>query len=158
MSTCLSPLLHTLFARGRPRRTFRWSLRSQPARFGRHHVRVRRRYAYAFPTTLFASLVTNNPLSALPNSGNEFDGRLGLRISSIFVILVGSALGAVFPVYASRHRGTGVPEWAFFIAKYFGSGVIVATAFIHARPSLHPAGHMRVTDVSSSYLHPPRRH
>ena len=24
-----------------------------------------------------------------------------------------------------------VPEWAFFIAKYFGSGVIVATAFIH---------------------------
>jgi hypothetical protein len=33
-----------------------------------------------------------------------------------------------------------VPSWAFFIAKYFGSGVIVATAFIHvshrlARPS-----------------------
>lgn len=26
--TCLSPLLHTLFARGRPRRTFRWSFRS----------------------------------------------------------------------------------------------------------------------------------
>ncbi|GIZ39431.1 hypothetical protein CKM354_000281400 [Cercospora kikuchii] len=65
------------------------------------------------------------------DTGNEFDGRLGLRISSIFVILVGSALGALFPVYAARHRGTGVPEWAFFIAKYFGSGVIVATAFIH---------------------------
>ncbi|KAF2212473.1 hypothetical protein CERZMDRAFT_112148 [Cercospora zeae-maydis SCOH1-5] len=65
------------------------------------------------------------------DTGNDFDGRLGLRISSIFVILVGSALGALFPVYASRHRGTGVPEWAFFIAKYFGSGVIVATAFIH---------------------------
>jgi len=26
-----------------------------------------------------------------------------------------------------------VPEWAFFIAKYFGSGVIIATAFIHVR-------------------------
>ena len=25
----------------------------------------------------------------------------------------------------------GVPEWAFFVAKYFGSGVIIATAFIH---------------------------
>ena len=24
-----------------------------------------------------------------------------------------------------------MPEWAFFIAKYFGSGVIIATAFIH---------------------------
>ena len=39
--------------------------------------------------------------------------------------------GAAFPVYAARHRGIGVPEWAFFIAKYFGSGVIIATAFIH---------------------------
>lgn len=39
--------------------------------------------------------------------------------------------GAVFPVYANRHKGIGVPEWAFFIAKYFGSGVIIATAFIH---------------------------
>ena len=26
-----------------------------------------------------------------------------------------------------------MPEWAFFIAKYFGSGVIIATAFIHVR-------------------------
>ncbi|KAI9739667.1 MAG: hypothetical protein M1834_006385 [Cirrosporium novae-zelandiae] len=25
----------------------------------------------------------------------------------------------------------GVPEWTFFVAKYFGSGVIIATAFIH---------------------------
>lgn len=24
-----------------------------------------------------------------------------------------------------------MPEWAFFIAKYFGSGIIIATAFIH---------------------------
>jgi zinc transporter 1/2/3 len=64
-------------------------------------------------------------------TGNEFDGRIGLRISSIFVILVGSTFGAVFPVFAARHKGVGVPEWAFFVAKYFGSGVIVATAFIH---------------------------
>lgn len=40
-------------------------------------------------------------------------------------------IGAAFPVYARRHRGMGVPEWAFFAAKYFGSGVIIATAFIH---------------------------
>ena len=39
--------------------------------------------------------------------------------------------GACFPVFAKRHRGLGVPDWAFFIAKYFGSGVIIATAFIH---------------------------
>ncbi|KAF2192320.1 low-affinity zinc ion transporter-like protein [Zopfia rhizophila CBS 207.26] len=62
---------------------------------------------------------------------NEYDGRMGIRISAIFVILIGSMLGAVFPVYARRHSSVGVPSWAFFIAKYFGSGVIIATAFIH---------------------------
>jgi len=34
-------------------------------------------------------------------------------------------------VFAKRNRSLGVPDWAFFIAKYFGSGVIIATAFIH---------------------------
>lgn len=65
------------------------------------------------------------------DTGNEYDGRMGLRISSIFVILVGSLFGAVFPVLARRLGGSGIPSWAFFIAKFFGSGVIIATAFIH---------------------------
>ncbi|KAL8829361.1 MAG: hypothetical protein Q9170_006202 [Blastenia crenularia] len=65
------------------------------------------------------------------DAGNGYDGRIGVRISAIFVILIGSLFGATFPVYAARHKGVGVPEWAFFIAKYFGSGVIIATAFIH---------------------------
>ncbi|KAJ8118036.1 hypothetical protein OPT61_g917 [Boeremia exigua] len=62
---------------------------------------------------------------------NEYDGRMGLRISSIFVILVGSLWGAVFPTFAKRARTKLVPAWTFFVAKYFGSGVIIATAFIH---------------------------
>lgn len=65
------------------------------------------------------------------DSSNGYDGRIGLRISSIFVILIGSLFGAVFPVLAKRLGGNGIPSWAFFIAKYFGSGVIIATAFIH---------------------------
>lgn len=64
-------------------------------------------------------------------SGNEYDGRLGLRISSIFVILVGSLLGAVAPIILARSSRMQVPKTAFFVAKYFGSGVIIATAFIH---------------------------
>ncbi|KAJ5834635.1 Zinc/iron permease fungal/plant [Penicillium robsamsonii] len=65
-------------------------------------------------------------------SGNEFDGRMGLRVSSIFVIMAGSMFGALFPVFARRFsKKGGFPKWAFFIAKYFGSGVIIATAFIH---------------------------
>ncbi|KAK2747368.1 hypothetical protein FQN55_005117 [Onygenales sp. PD_40] len=69
-------------------------------------------------------------------SGNEYNGRMGLRISAVFVILIGSSLGALFPVWVRPTGGNAkgrmaVPPWAFFIAKYFGSGVIVATAFIH---------------------------
>lgn len=65
------------------------------------------------------------------DSGNDYDGRLGLRISSIFVIMVGSFLGAVAPIVLARSSRMQVPKTAFFIAKYFGSGVIIATAFIH---------------------------
>ncbi|KAL2823694.1 Zinc/iron permease [Aspergillus cavernicola] len=70
---------------------------------------------------------------ALPtcDTGNEYDGRMGLRISSIFVILIGSTFGALFPVLARSYQNSTVPRYAFFIAKYFGSGVIIATAFIH---------------------------
>ncbi|KAI9838199.1 MAG: hypothetical protein M1837_002539 [Sclerophora amabilis] len=72
-------------------------------------------------------------------SGNEYDGRLGLRISAVFVILVGSMIGALFPVLANRQKGLTVPSWTFFIAKYFGSGVIIATAFIHLLAPAHEA-------------------
>jgi solute carrier family 39 (zinc transporter), member 1/2/3 len=65
------------------------------------------------------------------DSANGYDGRMGLRISAIFVILIGSLFGSVFPVLAKRLGGNGIPSWVFFVAKYFGSGVIVATAFIH---------------------------
>lgn len=81
--------------------------------------------------TAAATLAAASTAKPACSPDNDYDGRIGLRISSIFVILVGSMFGACFPVYAGRHMGVGVPEWAFFIAKYFGSGVIIATAFIH---------------------------
>ncbi|KAI4118171.1 MAG: hypothetical protein LQ345_001721 [Seirophora villosa] len=87
--------------------------------------------------------------------GNGFDGRLGVRISAIFVILVGSLLGAAFPVYAARHKGVGVPDWAFFIAKYFGSGVIIATAFIHLlAPANEALGNPCLTGPITDYPWP----
>ncbi|KIV94432.1 hypothetical protein PV10_02199 [Exophiala mesophila] len=64
-------------------------------------------------------------------TGNDYDGRMGLRIAALFIIWVTSSIGATFPVFANRHKGLRIPEWVFFICKYFGSGVIIATAFIH---------------------------
>ncbi|VEU23438.1 DEKNAAC104630 [Brettanomyces naardenensis] len=63
---------------------------------------------------------------------NDFNGEhMGARISSVFVILITSAFGAFFPLLSSRYSFIRLPKVCFFLAKYFGSGVIVATAFIH---------------------------
>lgn len=90
-------------------------------------------------------------------SGNEFDGRLGLRISSIFVILVGSTLGACFPVFAANHKSFGSTSWMFFIAKYFGSGVIVATAFVSTGKKMSFA-FANAQDCRFMYVQLPARH
>lgn len=63
---------------------------------------------------------------------NDYNGEyMGARISAVFVILFTSSFGAFFPLLSSRYSFIRLPDACFFIAKYFGSGVIVATAFIH---------------------------
>ena len=63
--------------------------------------------------------------------GNDYDGRLGARISAIFVILVVSTAATFFPVIAQRAPRIRIPLYVYLFVKYFGAGVIVATAFIH---------------------------
>lgn len=64
-------------------------------------------------------------------SGNDYNGHLGARISSIFVILFVSSAFTVFPVVSKRIPGWKIPYSVYIFARYFGTGVIVATAFIH---------------------------
>jgi len=40
-------------------------------------------------------------------------------------------IGALFPIIGRDHPRMKIPEWAMMFAKYFGSGVIICTAFIH---------------------------
>ncbi|KAK9370910.1 Zinc/iron permease [Lipomyces kononenkoae] len=75
-------------------------------------------------------LVTRDTSTPACATGNDYNGQLGVRISAIFVILFTSTLGALFPVL-SRQSRINVSEIFYFIAKFFGSGVIIATAFIH---------------------------
>ncbi|KAL6928742.1 hypothetical protein ACO0SA_002071 [Hanseniaspora valbyensis] len=67
-------------------------------------------------------------------SASEYDGHLNLRILSIFMILISSAIGIYLPIITSYYRKSAnnpVVKIIFFIARYFGQGVIFATAFIH---------------------------
>ncbi|KAJ7148397.1 ZIP-like iron-zinc transporter [Mycena crocata] len=59
------------------------------------------------------------------------DTYLGLRVASVFIVLVCAMTGTLFPVLARRSKWLHVPKAVFDFAKYFGSGVIIATAFIH---------------------------
>ncbi|EKM50161.1 uncharacterized protein PHACADRAFT_264732 [Phanerochaete carnosa HHB-10118-sp] len=83
-------------------------------------------------------------------SGGGDTGSTGLRIASVFIVMIGSMFGAFFPVLSRRSRWLAprVPKGVFEFAKYFGSGVIIATAFIHlldpaldelGSPCLNPA-------------------
>jgi zinc transporter 1/2/3 len=85
-------------------------------------------------------------------SGGGATTYTGLRIASVFIIWGCSTFGANFPIIAHRSSLVSLPKSVFeyaslppppyfplFLtvfppsrfAKYFGSGVIIATAFIH---------------------------
>ncbi|KAM3501803.1 hypothetical protein MY11210_009273 [Beauveria gryllotalpidicola] len=59
------------------------------------------------------------------------DTRRGLRIASIFIILVAALLGALVPVLLARQTRVHVPKFTFFVCKFVGTGVIIATAWMH---------------------------
>jgi zinc transporter 1/2/3 len=65
------------------------------------------------------------------------------------------ATGAIFPTFAKRSQSKLVPSWVFFVAKYFGSGVIVATAFIHLlAPANEALGNECLTGAIKAYPWP----
>lgn len=65
------------------------------------------------------------------NGSPADDTRRGLRIASIFIILVASLFGALAPVLLARQTRMHVPKFTFFLCKYVGTGVIIATAWMH---------------------------
>ncbi len=79
----------------------------------------------------FTALVRRQSSDGTCQNTNGYDGRLGLRVSAVFVIMFSSTFGAFFPLAAKRFSCLRLGGFTFTFAKYFGSGVIVATAFIH---------------------------
>lgn len=68
-----------------------------------------------------------------PCSGvkNDVDDLLGVRIGAIFVIFATSAIFTLFPIITRRFPKVKIPELVYDMFKFFGSGVIIATGFIH---------------------------
>ncbi|KAH6617050.1 Zinc/iron permease [Chaetomium tenue] len=69
-------------------------------------------------------------------SGEEpGDYDLGLHVAALFLVLGASIFGAGFPVVAKKVKWVKVPAKAFFLCKHFGTGVLIATAFVHLLPT-----------------------
>lgn len=95
-------------------------------------------------------------LSASKSGSN---GNVGLRISALFVILFTSTFTTLFPVFAARVHFFHVPLFVYLFARYFGAGVIIATAFIHlldpAYEAIGPASCVGLSPGWSGYPWPP---
>ncbi|KAI9480806.1 MAG: ZIP zinc transporter-domain-containing protein [Benjaminiella poitrasii] len=60
-----------------------------------------------------------------------------LRIGSVFIILATSAVGIFAPIILCRikpYKEGSFRDWTLTAGKFFGTGVIIATAFIHMLP------------------------
>ncbi|CAK7564067.1 MAG: low-affinity Zn(2+) transporter zrt2 [Sporothrix epigloea] len=77
----------------------------------------------------------------------------GLRIASIFIILAGSMLGVFLPMLLARTAPHArFAKLAFFVCKYFGSGVILATAFMHLlSPAVEALSDACLSDILPEY-------
>ncbi|KAG0680714.1 high-affinity Zn(2+) transporter zrt1 [Pichia californica] len=69
-------------------------------------------------------------IQGIVDAGSEFSGGIGTRVGSIFVIGVISTFVTMFPILSQKYNWK-VSIWFYLFARYFGAGVIIATAFVH---------------------------
>ncbi|KAI8965167.1 Zinc/iron permease [Daldinia sp. FL1419] len=73
------------------------------------------------------------PVCGGGKEAGEYD--VALHTVGLFLVLAASILGAGFPVAAKKISWLKVPEKVFFACKHFGTGVLIATAFVHLLPT-----------------------
>ncbi|KAK2759077.1 hypothetical protein FQN54_003176 [Arachnomyces sp. PD_36] len=71
-----------------------------------------------------------------------------LHVAALVLILVLSTLACSFPIIARRFPRLPIPRHFLFLSRHFGTGVLIATAFIH----LLPTAFMSLTDPCLPYF------
>ncbi|CAO3576914.1 unnamed protein product [Absidia cylindrospora] len=62
---------------------------------------------------------------------------LNFRIGSLFIILATSSIGIFSPILLHRlrpYKTNGIRSWILTIGKFFGTGIVLATSFVHMLP------------------------
>lgn len=76
----------------------------------------------------------NNYDPALCDITANYEGKLGLRIASIFVVSIFSCIGVFFPLISIKIQWLKFSPPFYFFSKFFGTGIIIATALVHLLP------------------------
>ncbi|KAF1844788.1 Zinc/iron permease [Cucurbitaria berberidis CBS 394.84] len=75
---------------------------------------------------------------AKPVCGSKADGAVydfSLHVGAVFIVFFASIGGCGFPVVAKKVKWMKIPPKIFFFCKHFGTGVLIATAFVHLLPT-----------------------
>ncbi|KAF1817172.1 Zip-domain-containing protein [Eremomyces bilateralis CBS 781.70] len=67
--------------------------------------------------------------------GNRVDYNLPLHVGAVFIILFVSGSACAFPMLAMKFPRLRIPPTFLFCARHFGTGVLLATAFVHLLPT-----------------------
>ncbi|KAF2674211.1 Zinc/iron permease [Microthyrium microscopicum] len=97
------------------------------------------------PTALLrAELARRNETPPRPICGSKNRGayNLSIHVVALFVILILSVAACAFPIAAKRFPHFPVPHLFLFLSRHFGTGVLIATAFVH----LFPTAYISLTD------------
>jgi zinc transporter 1/2/3 len=57
------------------------------------------------------------------------------HVGGLFIILFVSSTACAFPILVIKFPRLRIPAWFLFAAKHFGTGVLIATAFVHLLPT-----------------------
>ncbi|OJD20122.1 hypothetical protein ACJ73_08546 [Blastomyces percursus] len=58
-----------------------------------------------------------------------------LHVAALVLILVLSTFACSFPIIARRFPRLPIPRYFLFLSRHFGTGVLIATAFVHLLPT-----------------------
>jgi zinc transporter ZupT len=67
--------------------------------------------------------------------GTEAEYDIPLHVGALLIILFVSGFACAFPLIAKKFPRLRIPKTVFFLARHFGTGVLVATAFVHLLPT-----------------------
>ncbi|KAJ8111628.1 hypothetical protein OPT61_g5825 [Boeremia exigua] len=67
--------------------------------------------------------------------GAQPDYNLPFHVGGLFIILFVSSTACAFPILVIKFPRLRIPDSFLFSAKHFGTGVLIATAFVHLLPT-----------------------